>query len=88
MSDITVDSTLWNITSQAAHVAVTCAAIMILKLHSPHWFVLTVIGVAIWAAAIKEFWYDCYYETTVERGSSLLDFAMYLTGLAAGYLLA
>jgi hypothetical protein len=31
-------------------------------------------------AAIKEFVYDYAYETTVERGSSFLDFSIYMVG--------
>jgi len=31
-------------------------------------------------AAIKEFVYDYAYETTVERGSSFLDFGIYMVG--------
>ncbi len=38
-------------------------------------------------AAIKEFWYDKYYETTEVRGSSSEDFTFYLIGGATALML-
>jgi hypothetical protein len=42
-------------------------------------------GMLVWAS-IKEFWYDERYENPLVRGSSELDFAMYMAGslLAVG----
>lgn len=37
-------------------------------------------------ATVKEFWYDYRYEDAKTRGSSLLDFTVYVSGVALAYL--
>jgi len=47
-------------------------------------------AVIVWTtfAAAKEFWYDEDYENSTERGSSWLDFGVYMTGAVVGGLLS
>lgn len=82
---VVVGKTLWNVTSQASHVAVSFAIMQIVKHHGSHSLIIMLIGLLL--AVIKEFWYDYHYETETERGSSLLDFVMYALGLGLGYIL-
>lgn len=86
MSQITVDSILFNVTAQCAH-AFAAAYIMHQAQHHVPRYAKFALGAGLLAAAIKEFWYDYHYETPAERGSSLLDFSMYAVGLVAGYFL-
>jgi hypothetical protein len=84
---VTVRKTLWETTAQFAHAGTACAIMEGVRKYSSLRVALIVGGVALVAAAIKEFWYDQNYETTDERGSNLLDFSMYAVGIVLGLLL-
>jgi len=82
--NIEVNSFLFNITAQFAHFFTAAFLMHEIKAHAPR-FAKPVLFAGLLAAAIKEFIYDYVYETPAERGSSLLDFAMYALGLVLGY---
>lgn len=83
-TQITVTKWIWEFTGQAAHLCAAALAMTILShhVHNGHWWGL---AVGIPAAALKEFWYDEKYEDPATRGSSLLDFSMYMVGLLIGW---
>lgn len=78
-----VNKWIWEFTGQAAHLSVAALAMAALHHHVPHG-VIWAFAVGVPAAAIKEFWWDYKYEDAATRGSSLLDFSMYLCGLIIG----
>lgn len=80
----TVTKWIWEFTGQAAHLSVAALAMVVLHHHVSHGY-LWALGFGIPAAALKEFWWDYAYEDAATRGSSLLDFSMYLAGLAVGW---
>ena len=79
-----VNKWIWEFTGQAAHASVAAIAMASLHHHAPHG-VIWALAVGVPAAAFKEFWWDYHYEDAATRGSSLLDFSMYMVGLAAGF---
>ena len=81
-----VNKFIWEFTGQFAHASAGYIAISTIKQHTNVHKVLeiiTAIGVA--AAAFKEFYWDYHYEDAATRGSSLLDFSMYMVGIALGW---
>lgn len=69
---------LFNQVAQLGHFAGGLATIFGSKvLFGATWWALA--GLA-GVAALKEFWFDYKYESTEVRGSSLLDFSMYIVG--------
>lgn len=81
---VTVNKFIWDFTGQAAHFAVAALAMVVVGKYIPHGHLYGfLIGVP--AAALKEFWYDFKYEDAATRGSSLLDFSMYMAGLVLGF---
>ena len=82
-----IDDKTFNQVAQAGHfaggAAIVLAVQVILKRPEAGLYGFLIVTVL---AAIKEFWYDRYYETAEVRGSSLEDFLLYLIGatLAAG----
>lgn len=85
MAQITVDKFTWTVAAQSAHISVA-ALVMIAcaRFHANMWYA---IPVCVAAAAVKEFWYDYQYEDAATRGSSLLDFSMYMCGIVVGFFL-
>lgn len=83
---LTVDARTFNVVAQLAHfaggLAIVFGAYSLWGMHAA----LIATGILAVVAAVKEFWYDYRYETPAERGSSALDFAIYLVG--AGIALA
>lgn len=77
---------LFNQISQLAHFAGGAAIVLtvvVLGWHALWGFV----GVAI-LSALKEFWYDYKYESDEVRGSSAEDFAFYMVGAGAAWIVA
>jgi len=83
---VTVTKWIWEFTGQAAHCMAGYLAVSKAKQYGGRrtQSIVTVVGVA--AAAIKEFWWDYKYEDAATRGSSLLDFSMYMIGISLGWL--
>lgn len=79
-----VNKWIWEFTGQAAHFSVAALAMAALHHHSSRG-VLIAFAVGIPAAAFKEFYWDYKYEDAATRGSSLLDFSMYMAGLVVGF---
>ena len=76
-----------NQVSQGLHV---CLGVLFLALPAAwHWRhgKLIGLGIGILYAAIKEGWYDVYYEDTETRGSGLVDFAFYCLGMGIALLI-
>jgi hypothetical protein len=71
----------YEISSQFAHFGV--AAFIVAEFGRLGWKGLLSGAIGMVAfAAVKEFAYDQYHENPLVRGSSPLDFAMYVTGVA------
>ena len=83
---VNVNHFIWEFTGQAAHVMAGYIAISTTRRHTQGHKVLGIVtGVAVAAAAFKEFYWDYHYEDAATRGSSLLDFSMYMVGIALGW---
>jgi len=79
---IMIEDKEFNQVAQLSHFGGACAIIyglIVLCGSSAMWPAVIVLAIV---CGIKEFWYDYHYETTEVRGSSLLDFAMYMAGAA------
>ena len=71
----------YEISSQFAHFFT--AAFLVSQLGRLGWKGLLVGAIGMTAfAAVKEFWYDEHHESPLVRGSSTLDFGMYVAGVA------
>jgi hypothetical protein len=84
---ITINKFISDFTGQFAHASAGYIAINNAKRHTSHRMALLITGVAIAAAAFKEFYWDYKYEDAATRGSSVLDFSMYMVGIVLGWLL-
>ncbi len=83
-SDV-IDAKTFNFVSQAAHVS--SAAFLVSACGRWGWkgLLFGSAGMLLWATA-KEFWYDYEFESPAVRGSSLLDWSMYVAGTILGVL--
>jgi hypothetical protein len=79
-SNATVSAKTFNIVSQLGHFAAGLAVVF--GCHDLWGFRGVLIGLPIFIVIVvlKEFVYDYFYENVVERGSSLLDFGIYMLG--------
>lgn len=82
---VTTNKWIWEFTGQAAHFSVAALAMAALG-HAHHGHLIGFLA-GVPAAAFKEFYWDYHYEDAVTRGSSLLDFSMYMAGLVVGFFL-
>lgn len=82
----TVSAKTYNIVSQLGHFAGGLAVVF--GCHDLWGFRGMLIGLAVFIVivTIKEFVYDYFYETVIERGSSFLDFGIYMLGAATAML--
>ena len=79
-----LDPKFFNQMAQGLHVLMAYSVVMTVGYLwglAPIPYILIVL---VFAAAIKEFWYDYHYEDTATRGSSFLDFMLYILGTALG----
>ena len=83
-SQITVSKFIWTFTAQASHLMAGYLVVSKTKQYGGHKAAWIVAGIGTAAAAFKEFYWDYRYEDVETRGSSLLDFAMYMTGIVLG----
>jgi hypothetical protein len=75
----------FNAVSQSAHFFGACTFVFGWLACFPSKRLFLGILIFTVAAAVKEFWYDYRYENRYVRGSSLLDFTMYVVGLGTSY---
>lgn len=80
-STVVVSSFIWAFTGQAAHVMAGYLAVSKSKQYGGHKGQIIATSVGVAAAAFKEFWWDYHHEDAATRGSSLLDFSMYMVGI-------
>ena len=75
-----ISPTDYEVSSQFAHFFTAAFLVTALGHFCGHiGIILGAVGMTAWAA-IKEFWYDVKHENPLVRGSSPLDFAMYMAG--------
>lgn len=80
MSD-QISLTDYEIAAQFAHFFTAAFLVSQLGRFGLKWLLISA-AVMIAFAAVKEFWYDVKHENPLVRGSSSLDFAMYVVGTA------
>lgn len=44
-------------------------------------FIWVMVSIAIFYAAVKEFWFDIHFETPATIGNGLVDFTFYMIGI-------
>jgi hypothetical protein len=86
MAQVTVNKFIWSFTGQAAHAMAGYIAVSKARQYGGHQWAAIATGIVIAAAIYKEFFWDYHFEDAATRGSSLLDFAMYMVGIAAGWI--
>lgn len=82
---IVVNKFIWSFTGISAHIMAGFIAVSKAKQYGGHKGLYIATGIGVTAAALKEFWYDENYEDIATRGSSFLDFSMYMTGIVLGW---
>jgi hypothetical protein len=71
----------YEIAAQFAHYGTAAFLVSQLGRFGLKWLIVSAIGMIAFAA-IKEFAYDVHHENRLVRGSSPLDFALYVAGVA------
>ncbi len=81
---VTVNNFIFNFTAQASHLMAGYLVVSKTKQYGGHKAAWIVAGIGTATAAFKEFYWDFRFEDVETRGSSLLDFTMYATGIILG----
>lgn len=71
----------YEVAAQFAHFSTAAFLVSQIGRFGLRYLILSAIGMVVFAA-IKEFGYDVRHENALVRGSSPLDFAMYVAGTA------
>jgi hypothetical protein len=71
----------YEVAAQFAHYSTAAFLVSQLGRFGLKWLIVSAIGMIVFAA-IKEFGYDQFHENPLVRGSSPLDFALYVAGVA------
>jgi hypothetical protein len=79
MSDV-ISPLDYEVAAQIAHYSTAAFLVSQLGRFGLKWLIISAIGMTVFAA-IKEFGYDQFHENPLVRGSSPLDFGMYLAGV-------
>jgi hypothetical protein len=77
-----ISPTDYEVAAQFAHFFTAAFLVSQIGRAGWHWLLFAAIGMTAFAA-VKEFVYDVKHENPLVRGSSPLDFGMYLAGVAA-----
>lgn len=76
-----ISPTDYEVAAQFAHFFTAAFLVSQIGRFGLRWLIVAAIGMSVFAA-IKEFWYDEAHENPLVRGSSPLDFWMYMAGVA------
>ncbi len=80
MSQDVISPIDYEVSSQFAHYFTAAFLVSQLGRFGLKWLIISAIGMTVFAG-IKEFVYDVKHENPLVRGSSPLDFGMYLAGV-------
>ncbi len=76
-----ISPTDYEVAAQFAHFFTSAFLVSQIGRFGLKWLVIGAVSMLAFAA-VKEFWYDVKRENSLTRGSGLLDFEMYVAGIA------